>query len=307
MARPRKKGLDYFPFDVDFFQDEKIVAIAGEFGLKGEITVVKLLCAIYRNGYFVEWNEVMKYKLVRELQGVSVELLQKIVERLVKWGFFDESLFGSDAVLTSRGIQSRYFDAVSRRKLSDAHLPFLLVNVTTNPINVNINPVNASINPQSKVNKSKEKEIKDFSQKKDARDVYESFFDFLKALPPEEIAQFAEVAGVEPCNFLPLAELTVKEWRLTRRQPPRDQSDFLSHLVNVVRRKATARAPAATAEVKLARARRQLRQERQQAEAARAEAEKGIPTGARAWTELMISKGLPPDTSPADYALMSGQ
>ena len=34
MARPRKTGLDYFPFDVDFFEDEKIVAIAGEFGLK---------------------------------------------------------------------------------------------------------------------------------------------------------------------------------------------------------------------------------------------------------------------------------
>lgn len=107
MARPRKKGLDYFPFDVDFFNDEKIIAIAGEFGLKGEITVVKLLCAIYRAGYYVEWNEVMKYKLVRELQGVSVELLQQIVERLVKWKFFDESLF-EKGVLTSRDLQLKW-------------------------------------------------------------------------------------------------------------------------------------------------------------------------------------------------------
>lgn len=306
MARPRKKGLDYFPFDVDFFNDEKIIAIAGEFGLKGEITVVKLLCAIYRAGYYVEWNEVMKYKLVRELQGVSVELLQQIVERLVKWKFFEESLFNSDAILTSRGIQSRYFDAVARRKKKDSDLPFLLVSADINPINANINSINVDINPQSKVNKSKEKEIKNFSQKNDARDSLDSFFEFLKSLPPEEIAELAEVAGVEPCNFMPLAEITVREWRVTRRKLPTDESDFLSHLVNVVRRKAADnRKPPESAEAKLARSRRQRRAEKEQAETARAEAEKNISKGAQGWAELIRSKGLPPDTSPTDYYRLS--
>ena len=37
MARPNKIGLDYFPLDVDIFEDEKISAISGEFGIKGEI------------------------------------------------------------------------------------------------------------------------------------------------------------------------------------------------------------------------------------------------------------------------------
>ena len=46
MARPIKNGLDYFPFDVQFFSDDKIVAVSVEYGLKGEISVVKLLCAI---------------------------------------------------------------------------------------------------------------------------------------------------------------------------------------------------------------------------------------------------------------------
>lgn len=48
MARPVKEGLDYFPLYVDIFEDEKIEAISGEFGIKGEIIVVKLLCAIYK-------------------------------------------------------------------------------------------------------------------------------------------------------------------------------------------------------------------------------------------------------------------
>ena len=32
MARPQKWGLDYFPFDVDFFEDAKLSIIRNEFG-----------------------------------------------------------------------------------------------------------------------------------------------------------------------------------------------------------------------------------------------------------------------------------
>lgn len=108
MARPIKYGLDYFPFDVDFFSDEKLYAISGEFGIKGEITTIKLLCAVYRNGYYIEWTEMLKYKLIKELPGVSPELLDQIIKRLVKWDFFDKGLFDTASILTSRGIQRRY-------------------------------------------------------------------------------------------------------------------------------------------------------------------------------------------------------
>lgn len=116
MARPLKNGLDYFPFDVDFFGDEKIAAISGEFGIKGEITAIKLLCAIYRNGYYIEWNDMLKMKLLKDLPGITVTLLDAIVSRLVRWGFFDVALFDSAAVLTSEGIQRRYFAIAKRRR-----------------------------------------------------------------------------------------------------------------------------------------------------------------------------------------------
>lgn len=108
MARPTKHGLDYFPFDVDFFSDEKLYAISGEFGIKGEITTIKLLCAVYRNGYYIEWTEMLKYKLLKELPGISADLLEQIVKRLVKWDFFDKNLFDSASILTSKGIQRRF-------------------------------------------------------------------------------------------------------------------------------------------------------------------------------------------------------
>lgn len=125
MPRPRKQGLDYFPFDCDFFYDEKIDAVAGEFGIKGEITAIKLLCAIYRNGYFIEWSEMLKMKMCNRLPGISPQLLEQIVNRLVKWGFFDKSLFDSANILTSRGIQRRFFEA-TRNRVRSTSLPYIL-------------------------------------------------------------------------------------------------------------------------------------------------------------------------------------
>lgn len=169
MPRPNKTGLDYFPLDVDIFEDEKISAISGEFGIKGEITVIKLLCAIYRNGYFILWNDLLKFKLLRSLPGISSELIESIVNRLVLWEFFDKNLFDSVKVLTSRGIQRRYFEAVKRRK-AEGGLPYLLVNVCNNTVNVCNNTfsddINASKNPTKESKEKESKENKEKTQKK---------------------------------------------------------------------------------------------------------------------------------------------
>ncbi|MGP1478793.1 MAG: DUF4373 domain-containing protein [Capnocytophaga sp.] len=158
MARPKKTGLDYFPFDVDFFNDEKIVAISGEFGIKGEMVAIRLLTAIYRNGYFIEWTEMLKMKLLKEIPSISPNLLTEIVQRLARWNFFDEELLSSASVLTSRGIQKRYFEAMKRNSLSES-LPYLLVSATKTPIS-------ATKTPQSKGKESKVNNISFLEKKK---------------------------------------------------------------------------------------------------------------------------------------------
>jgi hypothetical protein len=127
MARPRKQGIDYFPLDVDFFSDEKVVCVSGEFGLKGEIALVKLLCAVYRNGYYVVWDDRMKATLLHQLPGVGADMLQQLVLRLVRWEIFDAALFESDSVLTSVGIQKRFFEVARKRAAPTADYPYLLV------------------------------------------------------------------------------------------------------------------------------------------------------------------------------------
>ena len=49
-GRPIKQGLEYFPLDVDFFNDEKIEFISARFGTRGEAIALRLRCKIYRIG-----------------------------------------------------------------------------------------------------------------------------------------------------------------------------------------------------------------------------------------------------------------
>lgn len=165
MARPTKEGLDYFPLYVDIFEDEKIEAISGEFGIKREIVVIKLLCAIYKNGYFILWNDLTIAQMLKRLPGISKDLLNNIVERLVLWEFFNKYLFHSVGILTSENIQDIFLEATKRRKSPNPTLYMIDENQVDNDneiINVNNNSqadgVNVDINAQSKVNESKEKE-----------------------------------------------------------------------------------------------------------------------------------------------------
>lgn len=123
MARPQKTGLDYFPFNVDLFDDEKVIPISSEFGPKGECVVVRVLCAIYRNGYFAECSDAFKFKIANQAK-VSHTLVSEVINGLVKWGFFDKSVFDSFGVITGRGIQKRWKEAVRKRIIDTKKLPY---------------------------------------------------------------------------------------------------------------------------------------------------------------------------------------
>lgn len=176
-----KKGMEYFPLDVDFFEDEKIQFVSSRFGIKGEIFTIRLLTRIYRNGYFTKWDEDAAY-LFSKVAGKEFTpgLANSIVHELVKRGFFDKTLFDSLGILTSHGIQRRFFKACERRKSVTVEKQYLLVDpsdfknlkmgmsslsshlngkcehdVNINAKNVDINSKNVNISKQSKVEQSR--------------------------------------------------------------------------------------------------------------------------------------------------------
>ena len=177
MAHTGKTGLSYFPFDIDFFSDEKIEFLSARLGLKGEAIAIRLLCKIYRNGYFLQWGDDESLLFAKRVgDGCQNTLVNDVVNELVKRGFLDESIFNRFKILTSKGIQVRFFEACERRKKIEVFEDILLVEVTNMEnvniisLDVNISSNNVDINPQSKVKNSKEKESKEKESSIDARD-----------------------------------------------------------------------------------------------------------------------------------------
>jgi hypothetical protein len=161
-----KSGIDYFPLDVTL--NAKFELIEAEFGLTGFGVVVHLLQEIYgKAGYYIEWTEEVALLFARKV-GLGGSVVSEIVEASIRRGMFDKEKYDKYHVLTSKGIQERYFEAVSRRKVLEVDYNILLVdvaqiltNVDIQAKNVNILSKNADISEQSKVEKSRVEKSKE--------------------------------------------------------------------------------------------------------------------------------------------------
>lgn len=116
MARPRKRGIEYFPFDVDFFSDKKIRILKSRFGADGITIYLYLICEIYRNGYYIQLDEDYEYIIADDL-GMSNEKVKQVLKFLLERSLLDSTLFQSDTIITSQGIQRRFQSAVKTRGL----------------------------------------------------------------------------------------------------------------------------------------------------------------------------------------------
>lgn len=162
MARPISKGISYYPLDVDFMQNLKIRKVIQACGPNSIAIIMLLLGNIYGDeGYYMRWDEDVCF-LITEALGVKDMYAREVVKKCLQVDLFDENLFNKYKIITSRGIQSRFFEITKRRKNDHVISEYLLVNVAetnvnvaeTN-VNVNNNEVNASKSTQSKVKESK--------------------------------------------------------------------------------------------------------------------------------------------------------
>ena len=108
MGRRVKKGLDYFPLDVDFFQDIKIRKLIRCQGGKALTVYIALLCNIYKEeGYYIRWDNDLPF-IISEQTGYEDGYVHEVLRNCVALGLFDKALFESEKIYTSRSIQERY-------------------------------------------------------------------------------------------------------------------------------------------------------------------------------------------------------
>ena len=134
-------GINYFPIGVNFMEENAMEVIEAKYGIKGPAIVLKLLCKIYKEGYFIRWDEeqclIFANKAGREVQAAEV---QGIIEILFIKGILDRNSYLENGILTSESIQKVWLEATKRRKRELSELPYLMVR----PEKENGKPDNAS-------------------------------------------------------------------------------------------------------------------------------------------------------------------
>ena len=162
MARPQKEGLDYFPLDTDMdLQDDKIQLVEAKYGAAGFAVLIKLLMKIYGEGYYYKWGE-NEGLLFSKRVNVDINTVNDVVNDLVKWGMFDTGIFKKYGVLTSNGIQKRFWEVAKRRNDVIIKKEFWVHDVDIILVSANINLINVDGGTQRIVKKRIVKESKEY-------------------------------------------------------------------------------------------------------------------------------------------------
>lgn len=175
MARPVKKGLYYFPLDVDFYNNYKIMDLMDKHGPLGILVYQIILSKVYSNGYYLELSlDKLVIQLVRIIGNNWIrnkDLVLQVVLYCADIGLFDKELL-NQSVITSAGIQQRYCEVTVRSKADKSKywliganstqsaskaMPENRVSATETPVNATETKVNEAKIPQkkSKENQSK--------------------------------------------------------------------------------------------------------------------------------------------------------
>lgn len=151
MARPIKEGLDYFPKDVHFYSNRKIRRLMKEFGAKGVIIYDYLLCVVFKNGYYLKFDNELCFDISDTLgDDIDEDLVYKVIKSCIKYGLISEQLFVEKNIITSKRIQNN-FSFAKRNGVIAEEMAVIAEETTTND----------AISTQSKVKERKENKTKE--------------------------------------------------------------------------------------------------------------------------------------------------
>lgn len=107
MGRKQEVGLDYFPFDINFFQDIKIRKLIKYQSGKAVTVYALLLCLIYKSGYYMRWDEELPF-IISEQTGFEEAYILEVIRCCMTLGLLSKELYDKEKILTSKGIQKQF-------------------------------------------------------------------------------------------------------------------------------------------------------------------------------------------------------
>lgn len=240
MARIAKSGLEYFPFDIDFFQDIRIRKLIKRQGGKAVTVYALLLCLIYKNGYYMQWDDELPF-IGSEMSGFDEAYVSEVIKTCLSLGLFDKNLYDTEQVLTSRGIQVRYCNIQRLNKRMSRIDKYSLIEELTKTSSAR------SRNKQAKSAKPTTPEPALAPQPEPPRPAVpqppspgtnaEWLTEFFADKHKENLLLLCKNFGLahgEIDRLRSLAEAVIGEWELSDTQH-RDYSDWSRHLISAMR------------------------------------------------------------------------
>ena len=208
MSGTPKVGIDYAGWSVNVFDgDKKIDKLLDAQGWRGFGVYFFLCQAAYKmNGYYLEWDYDDSATTARKMGGgIGSETVSETVNLCLQVGLFDKGLFDRWKVLTSKGIQRRFWAVTGERRVVPLHKDFWLLSPEEAdglakrarfddlpPANSHLPPANGykqSKAKQSKVNKStmgafappSRDDVRAYAQSRNGGVDPDRFFDFFDA------------------------------------------------------------------------------------------------------------------------------
>lgn len=265
MARNVKSSLEYFPFDVDFFQDIRIRKLIKRQGGKAVTVYALLLCLIYKNGYYMLWDDELPF-IGSELSGFEEAYISEVIKSCLSLGLFDKNLFDSEGVLTSKGIQTRYCNIQRLNKRMSRIDKYVLIDVDgakqkpstrsnaksepkPEPVKAPKPPKTPKSSKVPKVPTPKPPQAPAPQPQPQASGSNAEFLDeFFAESHSENLLLLCKNFGLahgDIKRLRALAETVVTEWELSHTRH-RDYSDWSRHLISLMRIKNREATPAAT-------------------------------------------------------------
>lgn len=168
-------GINYWPQNVNFYETDVIELAEAQYGIKASAAIGKLICKIYKEGYYIPWGNEQSMIFARKLGGeINAKEMAGIMKILLDKGFFDREMYEQHHILTSLDIQNVWMEATNRRKKNWDQLLYMMLPAAKtgapapkpannkeekagdSPENADISKENADIFLQSKEKKSKE-------------------------------------------------------------------------------------------------------------------------------------------------------
>ena len=174
---PNKKGLDYFPKMVDFYEDDRIFDLLDRYGPLGVTVYDCILCIVYAHGYYAEIPLDKLSKMIVKMIGNKWVKNNKAVVQVVHFcseiGLLNDDLM-TENIITSAGIQKRYYEIAVKRLRRQPHTDkYWLLGKEENVeplLNVPLNQIssgNKRINAEEIQNNSAKSTLKEKVKEKD--------------------------------------------------------------------------------------------------------------------------------------------